>query len=1233
MNTNTELLEFTGMIALRVTLVLMLAGVVSLLLRRSSAALRHWVWVLAMCAALLMPAFVMIAPRWNVELPTKPSTTDAPYRDTSKGTSVNPFMRPTVNPLLLATNNQTDADPQVTTISHSSGATITPTLAAQSNTDKQPDTRIVWPNFATLLLTVWAIGAFGILWMGIRHYGKFRRVTTHTYALEVPHDITELAAEIRQTLAIRRPVRLMMTPAISIPMTIGVVRPIILLPADAVTWDAKRRRVVLLHESIHIARWDALLGWLSLFVVALHWFNPLAWIATRRLAIESENACDDRVLQLGTTGPDYAAHLVAIAQNFLGSLRHKSLVTPGLAQMTQIGNLPSRVHAILDKQRRRSASRWQKALGLLLVLSLITPVATIAGGQNTPMTQPNRAYADDAITLTVGLPEDFLNSFNRAGLSLDEFEAAHPGVKVVLRRDDSGWLENAVPSDPEAYLNDMTDFADTADVVFIWTNEYLNPIATRAGMFLDLAPAIAADPDDYSDRYFPAAWASYQWDGGTWALPTMLDPVFVSYNRPAFDAAGLTYPDENWTMDQYVTAAHTLTTTSDNGVTTPGLSGDPTFLFQALLGRPLDNMLTLGDSTSFAWDTDLLALAEAWVALAMEGAASIVPSYEMVSPLQIGGSWALQGDYRNANDDGDWSAALLPNGVGGLVNVPGFAVSAGTTAPELAYELAKHLSLINTYLDNTPIAAMSAVLDKGGNPSFYFGKPEAQKAADLMAAENAMPLANRTMSGFLVQALFTSTQNGGDLVTALGEMSSRATEALVLAENLRPNLVLSIPPEAPPVEVPPGQVALQFHLLNNADSVRNMEQWERAAVEFAEAEPDVFSVDLLTGYNVQEGQQVDCYVSDAALFDLPPLDLAPLMAADPAFDADNFAPGIWDATRFNDQTAAYPLAIQPELMWVDTFFMQQAGVNLPTGDWDITTFEEAIRAVKDQGLADSGMTTSFNERLYLMMLIAAHGGLPIDYRKTPATIDLTNQQNLDAMQHVLDLVKQGYIEDDTDGVPSSGDAPIRVQNPYGLDYLLLEPVTDATGVPYRPMLYPTGQDFTPIAYRVTSGYVSTTTQNAEACYRWLRFVAQQPGLVIGVPAQKSVLDSPSTEAFYGATVAQTWRDFYTRLESPNTLIIPIYWASNAQVETAAGVWINEAFTAYLNENADLVTVMTQAQDRINSYMACIAGIPELTESSAEGDWQAYFDAMLDCAVGADPDIMSKEPFNYMYGSN
>ena len=287
--------------------------------------------------------------------------------------------------------------------------------------------------------------------MGTRHYGKIQRVTAP--ALELPQDFTQTAIEIRQTLSIRRPVRLVMTPAINIPLTIGVWRPVIVLPAEAANWDAERRRVVLLHESIHIARWDALHGWLSLLVVALHWFNPLAWIATRRLAIESETACDDRVLQLGTPGPDYAAHLVAIAQNLLGNLRHQS-ITPGLAQMTQVGNLSGRVHAILDKQRRRGTTRWQQMIGLLLVLSLITPIATIVGSNTTAIAKPHRASANENITLTVAIPEDLMSSIgsytvNSEDLLLDEFEATHPGVKVVLRRDDSGWLDTPLAANAQ----------------------------------------------------------------------------------------------------------------------------------------------------------------------------------------------------------------------------------------------------------------------------------------------------------------------------------------------------------------------------------------------------------------------------------------------------------------------------------------------------------------------------------------------------------------------------------------------------------------------------------------------------------------------------------------------------------------------------------------------------------------------------------------------------------------
>src|SRR5580658_10661132 len=64
------------------------------------------------------------------------------------------------------------------------------------------------------------------------------------------------------------------------------------------TLERREARLVVLHEMIHIRRRDVLLNWISLLTLALHWFNPLAWVAMRRLRADQELACDAAVLTL-----------------------------------------------------------------------------------------------------------------------------------------------------------------------------------------------------------------------------------------------------------------------------------------------------------------------------------------------------------------------------------------------------------------------------------------------------------------------------------------------------------------------------------------------------------------------------------------------------------------------------------------------------------------------------------------------------------------------------------------------------------------------------------------------------------------------------------------------------------------------------------------------------------------------------------------------------------------------
>ena len=127
-------------------------------------------------------------------------------------------------------------------------------------------------------------------------------------------------------------------------------------------------RVVLLHELAHIRRRDCLVHCLAQAAFALHWCNPLMWMALARLRAERERACDDLVLVAGTRGSDYAEHLLDIARQF----RRQGIGVAAVA-MARPSELEGRLLAILDPVRsRRPADRarlgWAIAAAALIVL-------------------------------------------------------------------------------------------------------------------------------------------------------------------------------------------------------------------------------------------------------------------------------------------------------------------------------------------------------------------------------------------------------------------------------------------------------------------------------------------------------------------------------------------------------------------------------------------------------------------------------------------------------------------------------------------------------------------------------------------------------------------------------------------------------------------------------------------------------------------------------------------------
>lgn len=334
----------------KATLLLAVAGLVTLLWRRSAAP-RHLVWTLALAGTLVVPAARLLGPSWKVPvLPALPVAAPAP------------------------------AQPAALVTAGAPAAPARPFSQEVASPSARSELEARAPNSAWWLRVVWAAGLVVVL--ALYGAGALRagRLARHGRPLDTP-DWLALQSSLAAELGLRTPVRLLAAPGPAMLMTWGTRRPVVLLPADAEQWPETRRRDVLLHELAHVARRDCLTQLVALCACAVYWFHPLAWLAARRLRIERERACDDRVLAAGATPSAYAEHLLEIART-LRAGAVTGLASVAMARPSQLG---SRLLDVLDPARhrdvltRRSVVRAAAAAALVVLpLAMVHPTRLTA---------------------------------------------------------------------------------------------------------------------------------------------------------------------------------------------------------------------------------------------------------------------------------------------------------------------------------------------------------------------------------------------------------------------------------------------------------------------------------------------------------------------------------------------------------------------------------------------------------------------------------------------------------------------------------------------------------------------------------------------------------------------------------------------------------------------------------------------------------------------------------------
>ena len=218
------------------------------------------------------------------------------------------------------------------------------------------------------IVLVWATGvcAFSAYvlggWMAA---GRLKRRRTRA----VSADRAARFARLAERLLVRQPVRLFESAAIEVPTAIGVLRPVVLLPASILTGlPAAQLDSLLLHELAHIRRHDCLVNLVQAFAEALLFYHPAVWWVSHRIRLERENACDDMAVAVTD---DPAGHARALLE-----LEDRRAPVARLSVAAGGGRLSSRVSRLLTAGSQRSEVSLP---GLVGGLALAGAVALGAG--------------------------------------------------------------------------------------------------------------------------------------------------------------------------------------------------------------------------------------------------------------------------------------------------------------------------------------------------------------------------------------------------------------------------------------------------------------------------------------------------------------------------------------------------------------------------------------------------------------------------------------------------------------------------------------------------------------------------------------------------------------------------------------------------------------------------------------------------------------------------------------
>lgn len=335
-------------ITLAMTPLLLIALLFSRFGRRFSAGCRYAIWCVLLLRLAIPLNFSLPVPAIDLAAPAAPAEPMPQYVAATPEIDLPESIH--FDPNDLSTAYIADGIPDTAYVD----ATATlPTV----NVSLDPTVVLSW---------VWAIGAAVVLaYQALTCRAASAKLRRWKLPVTDERLLTALA-RAKGAVGLRRKVSLWLCPEVSSPMLRGLIRPEILLPRGDYTDE--QLDAILRHELIHCRRGDLWWKLCGMIAAGLHFFNPLVWIARRRMEAEMEQSCDDAVFRAGgVSRQTYGETMLAVARQ-------------GLA--TRAGGLNTHFHPSAKTLKQRFVnivdSSAKRAGVWLIVLALI--VAAVCGG-------------------------------------------------------------------------------------------------------------------------------------------------------------------------------------------------------------------------------------------------------------------------------------------------------------------------------------------------------------------------------------------------------------------------------------------------------------------------------------------------------------------------------------------------------------------------------------------------------------------------------------------------------------------------------------------------------------------------------------------------------------------------------------------------------------------------------------------------------------------------------------